>query len=169
MTESQQQAPRQQLADGQIVDSEPFPYDQVEDPAGILCDELATVKLTIEQARAVLDWHQREIAAEAFFDQSKIVAETVAKLLASENPRMDAHCMAFAAGLDQAAGLGSQSSVARRLGVTRAAISKCTGKWKDILGYTITKFTRDEHNQKACHDAQITGHWRDRRRPWSAA
>lgn len=68
--------------------------------------------------------------------------------------QINAHALAFAAGLDQVCMLGSASNAAARLGVTRAAMTKAINKWCDELGIRIAKFSRPERTRENCAKAQ---------------
>jgi hypothetical protein len=156
---------RQHLHDGQVVSSTEFPYDAVEDEAGILCDELPAAKLSIDQARVILVWHRLEMRAGSYFDASQMLARALQILMATtgKNLQLELNCLAIAAALDSKSEERSQAELARKLKISRAAVSKNVGKWKDFLGYTVTKFTRNDQNRKNCSDAQTQNHWRDER------
>lgn len=152
------------LHDGEAVSSEGFNYDAVETEVDLLCEQMSSVKLTSSQAIAVLVWNRRQVADAETRCQATIMARIVGDMLASSNIPMDVACLAMVAGLDQALGLGSMADVARDLDVTRAAICKCAGKWRDTLGFATTKFTRSEQNRKNCSEAQSRDHWRRRKK-----
>ncbi len=152
----------QHLHDGDRPSSQPFDYDAVESDADLLAEKLSEVKLTPVQAAAVLTWHRNELISQERHDRASIIGRVIGELLDSRNVRMDVHGLAFAAGLDQAFTLGSEADAARRLKVTRAAVCKNVGKWRNTLGYSVTKFTRSDRNRENCREAQLNDHWRYR-------
>lgn len=140
-----------------------FPYSEIDTEVDLLCEQMQALGVNQRQAIAFLSWHKGKMAETEITQRALILGNVIGEMLDSQNFPIDVHSLAFAAGLDQAYALGSQAEVGRRLKVTRASISKCTAKWKDILGYTVFKFTRSERNRENCSAAQKTNHWRKRK------
>ena len=152
------------LHDGPQSDIVNFPYQAVETDVDLFCEQMGPVKINPSQAIAILVWHRSEMASAETSSKALTIARVIGEMLASENVQLDLNSLALATGLDQALNLGSEAEVARRLGVTRAAVCKAVGKWRDTLGYSPTKFTRSEDNRRNCSEAQSKDHWR-RRKP----
>lgn len=140
-----------------------FPYQAVDGPAEKLCDELIAAKINPKQALIILEWHNRKTSEQEISERALIVGRIVGELLATKSLGISIHGLAFACGLDQACGLGSQADAARRLGVTRAAVGKLTSKWRDVLGMNFSYFTRSPETRQNCSEAQSENHWRHRK------
>ena len=147
------------------AESVAFDYSAVcaDEPADELLDELPAANLTRPQAASVAALIAKRIAAAEATERAHVMARVIGGLLATRNVPMDVNALAIVAGLDQACALGSEADVARRLNVTRAAVSKCVQKWRDTLGYAVNKFARTEDNRLACSQAQLRNHWRNRK------
>lgn len=101
----------------------------------------------------VMRRHGRVASAQPAQSEDLRIGRIVATLL-DGRIQINAHALAFAAGLDQVCMLGSASNAAARLGVTRAAMTKAINKWCDELGLRIAKFSRPERTRQNCAKAQ---------------
>ena len=141
--------------DGEYLESfpDPNPPFDVDRPEWILAEEL---RLGLEEATRVLEWHQKELARELDWEIARILSKVLSELIRPcKNIRARVYGLIFATGLDQANGLHSQAEIARELGCSRALISHYTIHWVEIIKLGIFKFRKSEDSRKTFKDSAI--------------
>lgn len=82
-----------------------------------------------------------------------MVRKLVCVLLADTNPALGVECMALVTGIGYEG--ASMADIARRHGVTRAAVSKRCVDLCDAYGIPPVRAMRPEKNRERCRDARL--------------
>lgn len=82
-----------------------------------------------------------------------MVRRLVGLMLADTNPALGVECMALVTGIGYEG--SSMAEIARRHGVTRAAVSKRCVDLCDAFGVQPTRAMRPERNRERCREARL--------------
>lgn len=145
------------VADTPLASIDPDIAKEVDDAISQLADDF---KVPLETARALFSWHAEQTAAAVREHEGDLLSIVIGGLISSQNIRISAGALAFATELDALNGIGSQAAYARKLGVTRSALSKAVKGWRRSLG-----LRRNAHQKSAaaCESYSENGknnHWR---------
>lgn len=138
--------------------------DEIDQPHEVIADELG---ISLDKAKRV---HEMIKQAEVT-DHSLILGKVIGMLLASSNQPAMIYAFAFASGLDQLNGIGSQTEVAKNLGFTRSLMSHYVCAARDILsgkdsGFDCVKYRKSNASRKTFADkakSQLLEHKRKAR------
>jgi hypothetical protein len=133
-----------------------LPSDSLDDILAEQFQDLNLPKSVIEQFAR---WHEQQIETARESALATNLRSVVAMFLSPGNLSLRAWALAFAAGLDAAEGK-SMTEVGRELGVTRAAVSKETNRWTDLLGLNRSRYMKSETARKSYSTVQKRNHWR---------
>jgi hypothetical protein len=100
---------------------------------------------------------QEEVIAAGMAEANRILRHLVADLIDAENMRLTIECLAASLGLSAYNG-ESMTSIAKRCGVTRAAVSKRCVDITKRLKVLPSRAMRSEKARKIYHKAQIKQH-----------
>lgn len=100
---------------------------------------------------------QEEVIAAGMVEANRILRHLVADLIDAENMRLTIECLAASLGLSAYNG-ESMTSIAKRCGVTRAAVSKRCVDITKRLKVLPSRAMRSEKARKIYHKAQIKQH-----------
>lgn len=127
-------------------------------------DELADrYGIPPETAKAILEWHRQETADAIRLEQANYLQIIVGGLLASNNPKLNAAALAFAANLDALNGLPNQREFAKLNHISRQAVSKVVIAWKKALQLTPSAHQKSEHACRIYSEVGKKKHWRGRK------
>jgi hypothetical protein len=87
----------------------------------------------------------------------------VATFLEAPNAKIAAGGLAFAANLAALNGLKSQAAYGRKIGVTRAAISKSVRHWKEVLDLPTNSHMKSDDACENYRQSANEDHWRNRK------
>ncbi|MDR0532518.1 MAG: hypothetical protein LBH01_01030 [Verrucomicrobiales bacterium] len=119
--------------------------------------------IPLETAQKLARWHGLVLSSEAQRYRAFLFQRLIAGFLQAKNPKLAAAGLAFAAELNALNGLGSQAEYARKIGLSRQALSKTTKFWQTELELETSVFQKSE---KACGEYarnSLTNHWRKRK------
>lgn len=133
-----------------------FPTDNLSD---ILAEQFNDLKLSKATCAAIAEWHEKQIQTARESALALNIRAIVAMFMSPGNLSLRAWALAFAAGLDAAEGR-SMTEVARELKVTRAAVSKETNRWADLLNLPRSRYLKSEQARESYSEVQKTNHWR---------
>ena len=120
--------------------------------------ELADIPLS--KAKIICVYMQQRIEQEAAKRESKAIVTIAAAFLNATNSKLLAGGLAFASDLALTAGLGTMQDWARKIAVSRAAVSKVAKWWQRQLGLPTGSHMRDPEKCRAYSEAQKQKHWR---------
>ena len=119
--------------------------------------------IDVEKANHLALWLEEEIEQRALSFRARDLNRISGVFIDSKNPKLFSAGLAFAANLASLNGLGTQAEYARRLGLTRAAMSKATKFWQRFLGLPPSPHMKSsqacEHYRKKARE----DHWRRRK------
>ena len=148
--------------DAEYLESFPDPDSafDVDRPEWKLAEDL---RLGLEEAERVHDWHLSAIAREiewAKAEQLNLIVSFLCK--PTKNLRALVRGLALATGLAELNGTHSQAEVARELGVTRALMSYYVTTWADLLKINVFKFRKGSSSRET-YRAAATKSWAKRK------
>ena len=106
-----------------------------------------------ENGQRVDDYWETPPTARPSRDSAYALSKLVCILLADNHPALGIECMALVTGLGYEG--ASMAEIARRHGVTRAAVSKRCVDLCDALGIGPVRAMRPEKNQECCKQARF--------------
>lgn len=116
---------------------------------------------THEAIKAIATWHQEVLEAESQKTQARIFRGCISLLINCKTPKLLAHGMAFASGLQCLIGL-TMTEASVKLGVTKAAVSKVTVKVCDMFGLPRSRYMKTEKAAEAYRKRAIEVHRRNK-------
>lgn len=120
--------------------------------------EIADIPLS--KALIVAVYMKRQIEIESAKRESRAIVTIAAAFLNATNAKLLAGGLAFASDLALTAGLGTMQDWARKIAVSRAAVSKVAKWWQRQLGLPTGSHMRDPEKCRAYSEAQLEKHWR---------
>ena len=127
-------------------------------------EELAEFfNISLELANRILSWHDDKVKSSIRSHESQFLGIIVGGLLSSNNPKLAAAGLAFAAGLDALNGLGCQREYARRNGLSPSAVSKVVKAWQRGLNLHPSAHQKSESACQTYSSVGKTRHWRNQR------
>lgn len=91
---------------------------------------------------------------------ARVIKQVVALLINAKNAKLQSYGLAFASGLEHLAGL-TMTDAAKRLHVTKAAVSKVTVKACEFLGLNRSRYMKTEKAAEAYRVRAIEVHRRN--------
>jgi hypothetical protein len=135
------------------------------DPAGeidTLPEKLAEkFGVPLPVAKAFAAWHSAEVKHAEQFTQARTLTRSVEFLMGESNAKLAAVAIAFAGGLD-CANASTMASVADRLCLTRAAISKRVNRACDTLQLPRSRYMKSASAREAYRKRASEVHRRNR-------
>jgi hypothetical protein len=116
--------------------------------------------LSDDAAAQIRDWIEAKVAEETEKRVSASIQRIVSVFLSAPNVRIAAGGLAFAAQLSALNGIGTQTEYARKIGVSKGAISKSTRFWKELLNLPSNPHMKSDPACESYSKAQSTSHWR---------
>jgi hypothetical protein len=105
-------------------------------------------------AQHVMAWHTNQV-----MQQALVIAAGMLNDIVDGKHTLSAWGLKFAANLNGAQGK-TMTHVAKRLGVTRAAVSKAANKWGDALQLPRSAYMKSEQARKVYAQERMRNHWR---------
>jgi hypothetical protein len=122
----------------------------------------ATINCTKEEAiRWCYQTHLGIVDSETQKTQAHVLAKAVAGIIARSNPLLQAYGLMFSCGLEVAQGV-TMTEIGKKLGVTRAAVSKVSVWWKNFLGIHPSRYQKSPGACLSYSKVQTDDHWRHR-------
>lgn len=106
---------------------------------------------------------QEKVDAEVSLQVGIAIQKIVGVFLSTPNAKVSAGGLAFAAGLSALNGLNSQTAYAKRIGLTKSAISKSVRFWKHLLDLPENPHMKTEKACSSYSSAQTQNHWRNKK------
>jgi hypothetical protein len=129
-------------------------------PEELLAEELG---LTLDQARRVLAWAERQRAGQERTGNAELIAVIRLFWRYGSNGKMLALALAFAAGLDRQLPFRSMREAAAASGYTVAALSKLVRNVQDSLGLPRTSHNKSDEASTVFSAVQKVKHFRKRK------
>lgn len=123
-----------------LASGDSFDYDSLDENSEEKSDENSTMQKAMEYALETIRW-------------------SFMRLLANKNDkdlRLDMNAFFFANGLEFLLEVKTQTELAKKFGVTRAAVSAMVKGWQNVLGTKPSAFMKSESACKAYKKARIS-------------
>ncbi len=118
-----------------------------------------------QAARWCAKKHEELSKGEQQTDSAIKLLRIVGELIAPGNIALRIECLAIASNLSALNGIKSQTEVAKKHGVTRAAVSKNVIKWQSLLNLPKSPFQKTEKARESYRKVATEKHWRKRQSP----